>query len=236
MKSTKARTDIFDDRVEKRQSEKHTGQELYGTEMGRRVAFQCGHFHVPQVLASDLDAGLIVFERMSGAESLRRLLPTYPNPSYLITRAAKALAAIHSMGESNPDSGAAEFLHGDFSIDNVYYVESTDQLFIIDWALPVWQRDARRADKYQDLTIFVMSLFARPICYPNRIQHVQQLAWKFFDVYRDNTEFDRSRMKIVFDELLSLLLRYQRGIVLWRFLANYPSTVRCRRFVARLAR
>lgn len=232
----KVRIDLLDDRVEKRQSEGRARQEFYGTEMGRRVARQSGHFHVPQIFAAELDAGLIVFERIFGAESLRKLLPTYPNSSGLIVRAAKALAAIHNLGEGNAESGAEEFSHGDYSIDNLFYDPTTDRLYIIDWALPVWQSDVKRAGRYQDLTIFVKSLYARPVFYRNRIRHTQQLASIFFQVYSENTDFDPSQMKVVFHNLLSQNLRYQRELVLWRFLANYPSTLRCRRFVARLSR
>lgn len=232
----KARVDLIDDRVEKRQAPNLASRELYGTEMGRQVSLQCGHFLVPAVLVSEPEAGLIVFERVADAESLRRILPRASDADELIRHAARALAAIHSLGKPMPDSGSKDFSHGDFSVDNLFYVRSADQLYILDWSLPVWRNASQYTDRYHDLSIFLLSLFIRRIFYHKGIRQASHLARIFFDVYRENAEFDSQKLEVVFRCMTNEFLPFSYKLSRWRFVANYPSLSRCRRFVARLAR
>ena len=236
MNNIKAQVRILDDRVEKQQKPTSAAIELYGTRMGRQIAAQCGHFHVPRVLESDAERGLIVLERILDAHSLRKVLPTFADPVSLISRVALALAAIHSLGEACAGSEATGFSHGDFSIDNLFYVESSNQLYVFDWSLPNWWMDSLEYGPYHDLSIFVMSLFARPVFYSKKVRDVSRLATKFFDVYKSNAEFDAQRMSREFKAVRSDFMPYSFKLNRLRFVANYPSTVRCKRFIDFLTR
>ena len=221
-----ARVTILEDRVTKYQSIDATQREIEGTQLASEIARNCGLFSVPSVIESNPESGLIVFERISGADTLRVVLPRIEVPEILVERAAEILARIHGASV-----GGSVFIHGDFTIENLLYEEKQDRMTVIDWSTPAWLGAHEARESSHDIAMFLMSLFNRPVFYHHRIRDVPTLARCFLSRYSEYHDLDTKKLANTSDTLLSLYLPYYRRKIMWRYVANYPSIRRFRRFV-----
>jgi hypothetical protein len=163
-----------------------------GFEVGRRT----GLFVVPEILSYDDERGEIVFQRLS-LIGLREALSRRAGSSELISRAARALAAIHQQMKAPPGAlvaSQAEWgrssgrspvpVHGDFGMRNLYYISATDDLAIIDWANADWMGfEADVGPAEVDVAVFLMSLFHQRLFGPWPIPRRREVARQFLSTY-----------------------------------------------------
>ena len=184
-------------RVLKRQSPEQARRELENTEAGRSLGARSGSFAVPQILDSDLDAGLLVFEEIQAGQPLAELLRR-ASPREAEARAAQAAVALAAIHE--------ERTHGDFSLSNLLFSSQHQQLFVVDWSEARWLGDlAERNTPDPDLGIFLLSLFyCRPFA-TSAIRDPERVAGVFLRTYLANRRgaFDLGQFQRVFPELLA---------------------------------
>jgi hypothetical protein len=163
-----------------------------GFEVGRRT----GLFVVPEVLSYDDARGEIVFERLN-LIGLREALSRRPGSSELVSRAARALAAIHQQMKASPGALVASHgewgmssgrspvpLHGDYGMRNLFYISATDDLAIIDWANSDWMGfEADVGPAELDVAVFLMSLFHQRLFGPWPIPRRREVARQFLSTY-----------------------------------------------------
>jgi hypothetical protein len=163
-----------------------------GFEVGRRT----GLFVVPEIRSYDDSRGEIVFERLT-LIGFREALSRRAANSELVSRAARALAAIHqqmkappgalmaSPGEWGMSSGRSPVpLHGDFGMRNLFYISATDDLAIIDWANADWMGfEADLGPAEVDVAVFLMSLFHQRLFGPWPIPRRREVARQFLSTY-----------------------------------------------------
>jgi hypothetical protein len=161
-------------------------------EVGRRT----GLFVVPKILSYDDSRGEIVFERLN-LTGLREALSRRADGPDLVSRAARALAAIHqrmkappgalvtSPGEWGMSSGQRPVpLHGDFGMRNLFCISATDDLAIIDWANADWMGfEADLGPAEVDVAVFLMSLFHQRLFGPWPIPRRREVARQFLSIY-----------------------------------------------------
>lgn len=221
---------VFEDnQVAKCQGIGATRRELEGTRFARSIADRCGLFSVPRVITSNTEEGIIVFERIKDADTLRRLLPGVADPEELVARTADILARIH-----DESIDGRSFVHGDFTIENVLYSESQGELAVIDWSAPRWFSSTGEVRPEHDVAMFLISLFNRPVFYSKRIRKVQDLGRHFLASYSDKRDLDTIQLADTSQSLLAQYLPYYRQKAFVRFVANYPSIRRFKRFVLSL--
>ncbi len=184
------------DTVVKRQEPRASRGERLRTLAGRLVGLQTGLFLVPEIVSFDDARGEIVFERLR-ATKMRQMLSDPDRGMELIGRAARALAAIHGQMESSdtpaqvPDGGGARGpargsvpLHGDFGVNNLFYLAAADRIAIIDWANADWIGvDADRGAPEIDLAVFLLSLFQRRVFEPSPVSRRYDVARHFLATY-----------------------------------------------------
>jgi len=134
--------------VTKQQTPEDARLELLKTLRGQEVACRTGLFRVPAVLSHDTSTGLIVFERIHEAPSLRETLAScdVAHAHSLMARLAAILATIHRsqaptgmrMPEPYANAGSPAFLHGDCCLTNILYQPRSDGIVLIDWSYPPW--------------------------------------------------------------------------------------------------
>jgi len=239
-----------EDAVVKHQSPERTRVELLKTQLGAEIGRATGLFRTPAILAQDLHAGSITFERLVGYCNMRQALSTSLSPESLIRRVARTLAAIHARLDL-PDRSMIRlpglgvepatrpvFVHGDFSIENILYAAERDDLVIMDWSVTDWLPDGTLGSRYIDLTLFVQSLVTRRVFGERPIPHLALLAHILLETYWRQCEpdvrpeeFDRC-----FRALISIYLETWGNRKGWRSFAYQPSLWRAQRLVRRFCR
>jgi SAM-dependent methyltransferase len=184
------------DTVVKRQEPGTSRRERLRTLAGRQVGLETGLFNVPDIVSFDDSLGEIVFERLR-ATKLRQMLTDPDRGMELVGRAARALAAIHGQMEATDppaqdadspgprgSAGRTVPLHGDFGINNLFYLAPSDRLVIIDWANADWIGvDADRGAPEIDLAVFLMSLFLRRVFERSPVFRRYDVARHFLATY-----------------------------------------------------
>ena len=181
------------DTVVKLQQPSASRRERLRTEAGHRVGQETGLFLVPAVLSFDDERGEIVFERLR-ATGFRQALAGRDGGEELVDRAARALAAIHRQLAAGDEPDASGYpaspirptvpLHGDFGVNNLYYLPDDDRLAIIDWSNADWiEYDADLGPPEIDVAIFLLSLFERRVFGPSPVRRRHELARRFLDTY-----------------------------------------------------
>jgi len=142
-----------------------------GCNIGRRT----GLFYVPRIIDYDVSSGVAKFERLHRLKSLKWMLAYRRSCDGLIKKLAMSLAMIHKELLLPRDmavriapeirlSGKSEvFLHGDYSLWNVFIDQQNGNLVILDWQMtPLFHRVGSYGTRYFDLVWFVYGLFNRP--------------------------------------------------------------------------
>lgn len=150
-------------------------------ELGR----SSGLFRAPRVLAHDVAAGRLEQERMYGYHDLQRLAAYGRADHPLWERIGAILAVIHDQLEPEgcpagklPSEWAAPedrevWLHGDFNLVNLCYLESDNTVLVIDWSLsPMLAGACTRGPACLDMAWFLRSLFFLPcrMVFPRRVE------------------------------------------------------------------
>ena len=227
---------IQGDRLIKRQSPINSRLERERTQLGARIASECGLFEVPKILSYDDSEGEIVFRYVRDAVTLWEYLVEKPNPE-LMARAGRVLACIHY---SNPAcNGSDVFWHGDYSVANVLYSERCDKITIIDWSTASWTlepAERSRGSAGLDLGVALILLFHHRFLGPMYIPEPEVLGSAFLQAYKQ--EWKNFSFGTVLPFVLGLIhLRRKswishRGIL--RNLFYDPSLIRLRLFLARI--
>jgi SAM-dependent methyltransferase len=184
------------DVVVKRQDPRASRRERLRTLAGQAVGEQTGLFLVPTIVSFDDARGEIVFERLRAA-GLRQSLADPDRGMDLVGRAARALGAIHSRleasnGEARTHPGATALsplrravpLHGDFGINNLFYLSASDRIAIIDWANADWIGvEGDLAAPEIDVGVFLLSLFQRRAFGPSPVARRRDVARHFLTTY-----------------------------------------------------
>ena len=122
----------------KRQSPEQSCIERARTQLGARIASECGLFEVPEILSYEDETGEITFRYIHDVVTLREHLVRRADPQ-LMARVGQALAAIHDTDGicCRPDV----FWHGDYGVGNVLYSAERDTITIVDWANARWTHE-----------------------------------------------------------------------------------------------
>ncbi len=139
------------------------------------IGRQSGLFYVPRIIDYDISSGVAKFERLHGLKGLKRMLAYTRSCGSLIRRLAMSLALIHKELSLPRDMtipiapeielpGKSEvFLHGDYSLWNIFLAQGNETPVILDWQMtPHFGRSGSYGTRYFDLMWFVYSLFNRP--------------------------------------------------------------------------
>jgi hypothetical protein len=182
------------DTVVKIQDPDSSRRERLRTSAGAAVAQRSGLFVVPEILSYDDDRGEIVFRRLN-LTGLREVLSRSKNSADLIARAARSLAAIHTQMASGervagtpesqgaPTSGLVP-LHGDFSMRNLFFIEASNSIAIIDWSNAGWiDYEGDWGCPEIEVAVFLMSFFNRRLLGPWPVPHRHDLARHFLTTY-----------------------------------------------------
>ncbi|MFH1844794.1 MAG: hypothetical protein ABIF77_16510, partial [bacterium] len=163
----------------------------YAHELGR----SSGLFQAPLLLAHDLDAGRLELERVYDAQPLQKLAAYGSANHPLWQRVGAILALLHD--EFSPhDCPPAEmplewqltedrqvWLHGDFNLVNVCYIEARDMVFVTDWSLtPMLAGPCTRGPASFDVAWLLKSLFFLP-CRMVFPRNVEEKADRFLAGY-----------------------------------------------------
>jgi len=237
---------LKDTKVVKQQDVKTAKCEHIKTIIALQLSKLENNFDVPKVVGVNLDKGLIEFERFYGFQNLRQKL--FENKICnlsLMRRVAEILYFIHTspidklQGVHASDyfkcCGQALFLHGDFSLINVF-INANDDLCIIDWCSPTWINDQHENTIYTDISIFICSIFVKRIFSRKRIKNKAMYAKEFLDMYGnlhnefDKEEFAKSFYEIIRqykldrknkDSFIKYFLYYYSFIAMHRFIRKY---------------
>lgn len=140
-----------------------------------KIALETKLFCVPHVLDFNQAQGCIKYEFIDGLQALRGVLCENSYQS-IISRVGKSLAAIHQhltlrqeLTVHLPpeydfvDDEKKVFLHGDFTVGNMFLNKNDDSLVILDWqATKKIGSRATYGTPYFDMAWFVYSMFYRP--------------------------------------------------------------------------
>ncbi len=241
---------LSDNSVLKLQDKRETKLEIARTQIGWEIGRKSSAFSVPSVLAHEWELGSMTFERIFCMKPLRNVLSVSSFPEEFIKKAATALVTIHNFPvnfeknhafvfeEPFPSKMPKVFIHGDFSATNIFIREKDDDLVIIDWAPPTWlDINICEGRIYQDLSIFILSLFMRRPLEQDKINNPSLLAEIFLDYYRSHTkgEFSLVLLKTEFSSLLDRFLHSQRNFKQTvKIYARYRTIQKSRQFVDNL--
>lgn len=243
---------FFDRHILKSQSPQSASLELTKTLGGLEVAKQSSLFSVPGVLESDLAQGSISFQRIYGVVTLQELLFEKSNVDAILFRAGRTLATIHEglkipkeQRISAPDFGLTLevpeiAIHGDFAVLNLLYHGERDELWVVDWATPLWLGEQSTLGPcYLDLGVMIGSMFQHRVFAPGYRTSAESLTRCFLAGYQEESgvALDLREFSRYFDALMTVFLRQRRSQQGWlRFLAYQPSIRRGQRFLRKLSR
>jgi 5-methylthioribose kinase len=163
---------------------------------GYILANESGLFRVPEVYDYDAISGTLVMERINNLLGIGKSISKSEVHNDLITKSGIALAYIHDnlelpnkmiipLEKTLNYSGNKVFIHGDFSIRNVCFVNEEElMLTIIDWQMT--NRHGGKSTygtRYFDLAWFINNLFSKPICNYIGNQKVALTAERFLISY-----------------------------------------------------
>lgn len=193
--TSKRSVSVQGDRVVKIQDPDSSRRERLRTGAGEAVGQRSGLFVVPEILSYDDNRGEIDFRRLN-LTGLRQALSCSKGSAELIARAARSLAAIHTQMEPMEDAaGTPEShwapadrrlvpLHGDFCMRNLFYIEASDSIAIIDWSNADWiDYEGDLGCPEIDVAVFLMSFFNRRLFGPWPVPHRHDLARHFLTTY-----------------------------------------------------
>jgi len=139
------------------------------------IGRQSGLFYVPRIIDYNVSSGVATFERLHSLKGLKWMLAYRRSCGDLIRRLARSLAAIHRelllpcdmtvpiASEIRLPGKSEVFLHGDYSLWNVFWDQDRGNLVILDWQMtPHFGRSGSYGTRYFDLIWFVYGLFSRP--------------------------------------------------------------------------
>ena len=213
------------DRVAKLSEPAATRVELERTEHATGIADTTGGFSVPRIVDSDVDNGLIVFERLYNVEPLWITLARDSQQRQLLVRCGKALASIHNtripeawQAEkiSGPwafnqfNASASVLLHGDFNDWNVLVDRDTNGITIIDWATSdVCDGSGIVGPPQFDVAWFIVSLFRHRYGGRRRIDRPEDCIDWFLSGYESvrYINFDRDAMQAYWQHVLPEIKR-----------------------------
>lgn len=219
---------------------------IRGEEIGRAKNL----FRVPSILEFDARSGAITFERLRGLRSLAEALSTSKNPERLIAMVGRALAAIHNEQPiafekaniscyGNIKYDQKIFIHGDFSVMNIYFGDGEDDLVILDWSMAAWigREGIEGRPCYLDLSILILSLFFHRPFEAYRIRkpctQARVLLQNYYSEFQK--EFSLDSFKRYFNSLISVFIFAPRT---WRakirVFACYPSVQSAKKCVRNL--
>lgn len=240
---------FHEDRVIKVQERGGALLEIAKTRQAEEVSGRCGLFKVPRILDTDVETGTIVYENVGPLPQVSEVLAGRGESGPLLERIGRSLAAIHrEMGlprelkspfEKLPADGSMPeaVLHGDFSVINMLFDRSADDLYILDWNTAFWLGEGTCGPPFIDLACLAQSLFIRKILERVKIGDPEQKAETFLRGYR--AESDRSLDAGEFGDLSrKVFALYRRGwgqcIGKWHYMRYLPSFRRYLNFTERM--
>ena len=249
-RKTHARLEILDDEVFKRQPTANAQLEFERTTIAHDIAASSGAFRVPVISGYDPAEGAISFERERSIVAFGELAPDRDKCDRYLSGIAAALARIHAytpapeyaqravrLFDSEP-GGSANFLHGDFSGQNVFVDVEEDKLVILDWSNAPWLAVGKHIMDcgYYDVAVFVISLYCRRPGEKFRISQPGAVARKFIDSYADQfAGYDDAECRFWLDRVVTRFVSGPRTTIQRaRLLACAMSIRNLRKFVADL--
>lgn len=229
---------ILADTVVKQQPPERARRELAKAIAGYELSRSSALFRAPRIVSADEQSGTIVFERLTNVSSLRHALVAMNEDARLATmsKVANVLRTIHECLPLAPPwsadraDGGIEApvlearLHGDFTLDNLLYDQSTGELAIVDWSMPAWlDWDACCGPAAVDLVGMAISLFNQRIVQRRQLRNPERLTIAFLEAYQRGLASSQPlRLLRVFTVNFAKCVDAQRHTAGWQF-ALYRS-------------
>jgi len=167
------------------------------TARAHELGEESGLFLAPRVIRFDPDDGELDIERLSGLRSLGHLLNDEDKrlPSF-VGKAGCALAAVHAglrlpddltsqlPGDWSTSQAPSCFLHGDFTLANIFVQEPTERLVILDWSsAPILDSPVTVGPTWFDIHWFLYYLYQSMPLKPRQRARADELAETFCQEY-----------------------------------------------------
>ncbi len=169
------------------------------TQLASEIGKDCGLFYVPKVINLNEEKGILDCERIDGLVPLLNLVGRKdPRLFSLLKKTGLALAIIHKelvlpaeMKVNLPDNLMVGqdnvFIHGDLTLGNVCFDESSDRLVIVDWsAAPFFEGQPTFGMRYFDIFWFMTSIFCAPPIKTILYWDGKEMANKFIRGYAES--------------------------------------------------
>lgn len=247
-----ASIEVAEKSVTKRQPRDQSVVERIRTQAAFDLALESGLFSVPRMLSFDDAAGTIRFERLENMRPVKEYLARTGPTDPMLSRIARALAAIHDRLESPigsagkpewldaPTSSKPVHFHGDFGLGNIMCNPISGEIAILDWAPAEWI-DFRqtRGPAEVELSNFLISLFMTRPFGPEQIRRPTRRAHEFLATYQAERGIEL-QLGALRDVHLAMDERYFQAMIdregFARAIAYRPHQLWLRRFLARLSR
>ena len=226
---------IEGDLLIKKQTSDRCRTEHDRTQLGSRIAADCGLFDVPDIVFCDQAKGEIAFRFVPDAIPLHTRLSRRPERA-LMSRAGRALAVIHDAGDNSTATDVT--WHGDYGMWNLLWSDARDTIVVTDWANADWTglpHYQTRGNAGLDIGIALISLFHHRASGPGYIQAPEALGWSFLSAYIEERGPLAPEVHPFVLQLLRpwwKLLHGQRS--LFQAIAHYPSLIRLYRFTSNM--
>lgn len=240
---------FHEDRVVKVQESEGALREIAKTRRAQEVSGKCGLFKVPRILDADGESGTIVYENVGPLPHVTEVLSCERESGPLLERIGRSLAAIHremvlpselkfSFQGLGADGLTPEVvLHGDFSVINMLFDRSSDDLYILDWNTAFWLGEGTCGPSYIDLACLVQSLFVRKMLERGKIRNPEKKAGIFLRGYRAESahSFEADEFREYCRKVFALYRRgWSRCIGAWQHVRYLPSFHRYAKFTERI--
>jgi len=140
-------------------------------------------FDLPSI--NEVSDTLLAMDRVQESQPVRYVLSIFSTTDgqRLAADIGGRLARLH---RCFADAGGIELHHGDFSVSNILYNQSTGAFCLIDWSYPDWTGGSMLfEDYYHDIFIFLLSLFIRRPGEAKKIAKPEQIATAFIKAYEE---------------------------------------------------
>lgn len=98
------------------------------------------------------------------------------------------------------------YIHGDFTMRNILYIEEIEKLFIIDWnTSPIFDFSANYGPRYWDLSFFISSFYLFSFTTFLSFKSKRELIAAFLSAYLENSNIEK---KAFLDKLSKFLRSY----------------------------